>query len=344
MSGPIVSRTVEAICRDIKNTPQKGRPAKTVFFGGGTPTTLNRDEFKKILAEINQSHPLTPNCEITSEANPGTTDAEKFQGMRSVGFNRISIGAQSFHPGDLLRLGRVHDPYQIVRAVHLAKEAGFNSVNLDLMFGLPGQSLSSWGKQLDIALSLKTNHLSLYGLTIEPNTRFFRLQNRGMLNLPDDDCQVKMYELALEKAQHAGLAQYEISNFAKPGFECQHNLAYWNAEEYLGFGPGAVGCYRDSEARVRQVKTKHPVRYCEEIESGALGICQEELVDCSTLRIEKIMLGIRLNQGLDPTGLSLKKDELCELAKRGWIEPTFDKIRLTQHGRHFCQEVALKLI
>ena len=197
MSGEIIEKTVNAINKEIRNSPWKNRPAKTIFFGGGTPTFLEESQLIKILDTVLEIHPPIPGAEITSEANPGTVDIPKFSSMRKAGFNRISLGAQSFHKEDLIKLGRVHEATHVGKAVTSARQAGFDNINLDLMFSLPVQSIFGWKENLELAFQLNPEHLSLYCLTIEANTRFYKLNLKGMLDLPKEEQQVQMYEIAL---------------------------------------------------------------------------------------------------------------------------------------------------
>lgn len=340
MQGEIVGRTVDSIVAEIRRSPWAGRPAKTIFFGGGTPTFLDEASLLRIFSAVLEAHPPLDGAEITSEANPGTVDASKFSAMRNAGFNRISLGAQSFLDSDLIALERVHKAGDIERAVGAAREAGFDNLNLDLMFALPNQSVHAWRRNLDRALALSPEHLSLYCLTIEPNTAFYKRHLRGQLTLPDDDQQVTMYEECVERTAEAGFDHYEISNFAKPGRECAHNLCYWHAEEYAGYGPGAVGMVEG----VRYTNLKHPAGYCDSVEAGKPLAFESERLDEETLRTERIMLGLRLNDGLSIDGLDLPAKALERLDSRGWISQEGGYIRLTSAGRHFCSEVALELI
>lgn len=344
MQGEIVPRTVEATERSIRRSASAGRPCKTVFFGGGTPTLLPGPDLARLLQAVLDTHPTTDGLEVTTECNPGTVDEAKLSELRAAGFDRISLGAQSFQTHDLIQLGRVHSPTQTFEAVRAARRAGFSRLNLDLIFGLPGQSLAGWRQNLVQALELEPDHLSLYCLTIEPNTRFYRYWNRGMLDLPDDGAQVEMYDAAVEVCAEAGLRQYEISNFARPGEECRHNLAYWRGEEYEGYGPGAVGCVRSSAAawpRRRTTRTKHPARFSEEVEAGLEAVCEEEALDEGTGAFERVMLGIRLNEGIVADGLP--SEGLSEVLRRGWAAVTAGRVALTPAGRHFCNEVAAAL-
>lgn len=343
MEGEIKSRTSRAIANEIRRSVHAGRPAKTIFFGGGTPTHIDTDDLIEILRAAIETHPPIEGCEITSEANPGTTDITKFKAMKLAGFNRLSIGAQSFAAADLRQLGRVHGAADPARAVGEARRAGFDNINLDLMFALPGQYERAWELNLKTALDLQVPHLSLYCLTIEPETRFYRQNLRGMLDLPDDESQTRMYEKAIELTARAGLDQYEISNFAKHSYMCQHNLAYWNNEDYIGYGPGAVGCVTTPTGRIRATNLKHPERYSVAVESGEKIAYDEEFIDHSTQQFERLMLGLRLNQGVPRDRVRLDPRGLATANQRGWIEADPKHIRLTASGRHFCSEVTLLL-
>lgn len=342
MKGEIVERTAGAMIAEVLASRHPGIPAKSIFLGGGTPTSFTAEQLQSILAAVAEIHPPTSDCEITIEANPGTADARKFAAVREAGFNRMSLGAQSFNGQDLVRLGRVHGPLEIAAAFHTARRAGFENLNLDLMFALPGQRLEGWRENLRRALDLGPEHLSLYGLTIEPETRFYRLDRKGMLDLPNEEQQLEMYELALEMTAAAGYQQYEISNFALPGRECRHNLSYWRAEPYAGYGPGAVGCMPLGDAKARYTNLKHPLGYCEAVEEGrAVAFSVEELSD-ETLQFERVMLGLRLNEGL-PRGLVAERQAL-DAQRRGWIDLEEGRLKLTDEGRRVCSEVTLALV
>jgi len=343
MDGEIIDRTVSAIEEEILTSPLAGRPAKTIFFGGGTPTFLSASALRRLLRAVHESHPPIGEIEITSEANPGTVDIPKFEEMVDAGFNRISLGAQSFSNSDLIRLGRVHEADHIARAVGAARKAGFKNLNLDLMFALPGQSMAGWRRNLVTALSLDPDHLSLYGLTIEANTRYYRHHLKGMLDIPDDETQIAMYDYAVQVAEEAGLQQYEISNFAKPGKECEHNLCYWRGEEYIGYGPGAVGAVAVEGVRRRATKIKHPRGYSDAVSTRADLDCESETLPPETLNIERIMLGIRLNDGIDPQCVDLDWDGVETCLQYGWLSRSERRIRLTAAGRHVAQEVAVRL-
>lgn len=264
--------------------------------------------------------------------------------MGSAGFNRLSLGAQSFHADDLVRLDRIHAVDDISRAVGAAREAGFDNLNLDLMFGLPKQSARGWSSNLDRAFALNPDHISLYGLTIEPNTAFYKRHLRGELDLPNEDLQVDMYENCCDRSEREGFAQYEISNFSKPGRECQHNLAYWRHEDYAAYGPGAVSCMTLDSGRKRETRIKHPERYCQAIESEQNLIVESDLLTPEAEQVERIMLGLRLNEGFAWPASRRPERTVAELCDRGWLAATPERITLTKLGRHFCSEVALHLI
>jgi oxygen-independent coproporphyrinogen-3 oxidase len=337
MSGDIVPRTVRAIIREIEKSDRTGRPAKTIFFGGGTPTFLDAADQASILDAVRNAHPPVEGCEVSTEANPGTVDAAKFRALKAVGFNRISIGAQSFDAGELKVLDRVHSPGEVVRAVAAARDAGFDNVNLDLMFALPHQSRARWRSNLDRAISLGPDHLSLYCLTIEPATRFYKLHLQGRLEQPDDEAQARMYDDTVARARGAGFERYEISNFAKPGKKCAHNLCYWRGEEYVGYGPGAVGRIGNRRA----TNMKHPTRYCDAVEAGSPLACEEETLNADNLRTERIMLGIRLAEGVGAN--EFKPDAVENLRIKGWVQ-TNGSVRLTDLGAHYCNQAIVELL
>jgi len=337
MSGGIVKRTVDAIIAEIERSPHAGRPAKTIFFGGGTPTFLDAHDQDSILQAVAKAHPPVSHCEITTEANPGTVDAAKFRALRTAGFNRLSIGAQSFDAEELRVLDRVHSPDEVVRAVDAARTTGFDNLSLDLMFALPSQAMRRWKQNLETAISLAPDHLSLYCLTIEPATRFYKLHLQGRLHQPDDGVQAEMYDYTVSRAREAGYERYEISNFAKPGKECAHNLSYWRAEEYIGYGPGAV----ERTGKTRTTNMKHPERYCEAIESGSILACEEESLDDDNLRTERIMLGLRLREGIDESEFS--KSSLEKVRQKRWVTNN-GKVRLTDLGAHYCNQAIIDLL
>ncbi len=272
----------------------KEKKVPTVFFGGGTPTILPPDHLDKILGRVKNRFDLTQNCEISIEANPATVECETLEQIRLSGFNRISIGVQSFDAEELKLLERVHNQEEIHTTVDRARQAGFNNLSLDLMFSLPGQSPEKWKSHLQQAVNKKPDHLSAYGLTIEPATSFFKLQERGLLQLPHEDIQLEMLETTIGFLQSAGYEHYEISNYAKPGYECQHNLNYWNNGEYLGLGAGASS-YLNGE-RFKNINL--PSRYIREVQVGGTAVESTERLEPLHAMGETIMLGLRQLKGI----------------------------------------------
>lgn len=244
-----------ALCAEIElagqaagELPPAGRssPAHTIFFGGGTPSLLPSGQVERILDALERSFDLQPGCEISMEANPGTLSQEYLHDLRRIGVNRLSLGVQSAHPGELRLLERIHDYGDVTRSVSWARQAGFDNLNLDLIFGLPEQTLETWQRTLELALGLAPEHLSMYALTLEHGTPFGAWARRGLLSTPDPDLAADMYEWASDQLAQAGYQQYEISNWARCDsagnlLACRHNLQYWRNLPYLGLGAGAHG-------------------------------------------------------------------------------------------------------
>jgi oxygen-independent coproporphyrinogen-3 oxidase len=232
---------LESEIRAVAGSAGQRLPAHTIFFGGGTPSLLSPLQFRSILRTIRQSFTISEDAEISLEANPGTLDLNALQELYLLGFKRISLGVQSAHPQELHQLERIHDYFDIIEAVRWARKAGFRNLNLDLIYGLPEQTLERWKSNIELVLGLLPEHLSLYALTIEPGTPLGHWAAKGKVPIPDPDLAADMYEWAGERLNAAGYEHYEISNWAKPGFQCRHNLQYWRGNPYLGFGAGAHG-------------------------------------------------------------------------------------------------------
>ncbi len=356
MNGPIVSETVDAILAEIRLSGYPKGTAQSIFFGGGTPTFLDSASLQRILNSLRDRFPLAPEAEITVEANPGTADMQRFMDLRSAGFNRISIGVQSFDDGLLHRLERRHSAAEAARAVGIAREAGFENINLDLMFGIPGQTETDWEKSLQSALSLQPEHISLYSLTIEPKTRFGHLQRIGQLPLPNEEAVLTMYERAIEAARQAGFGHYEVSNFAKPGYQCRHNINYWRNGPYAAYGPGAVSCLWEDAAGARYRRWTNelsPRKYCQKMESDETLAVEEETVSGMTALGESMMVGLRMMEGVSLSSLYQRykidmalvyEREIAKLIERGLIGFTGDRIVLTHRGLLFANDVVLEFI
>ncbi len=238
-----------AVCSEMQQVAEasgEGIPVHTIYLGGGTPSLIPLEQHRKIIDTVYSRYSLIPDAEISLEANPGTVSKDYLIGLHEIGYNRISFGMQSANPELLKVLERQHSPVDVIRAVEWARLAGFDQINLDLIFGLPGQSVAQWQESVEFAIRLRVEHLSLYGLTIEPETPIYRWIDQGLVTSPDVDLAADMYEWASDRLLDAGFIQYEISNWARPGKDgtllaCRHNLQYWYNRPYLGFGAGAHG-------------------------------------------------------------------------------------------------------
>jgi putative oxygen-independent coproporphyrinogen III oxidase len=308
-----------------------GRRVHSVFIGGGTPSLFSPDSIHQLLADVRARLPLQPGCEITLEANPGTFERERFRAFAAAGITRLSVGVQSFDDNKLAALGRVHSASQARAAVDEASSV-FETFNLDLMYALPGQSLAQWELELDTALSYQPPHLSLYHLTLEPNTLFAKHPPQ----LPDEDSACDMLDLAIARTAAHQLERYEVSAFAKPGHRCAHNLNYWQFGDYLGIGAGAHSKLSFPHRVVRQIRYRDPAKYMAQAAAGA-AIAQGEEVGRKQLPFEFMLNSLRLKEGFElarfteRTGMPLSaieaalqqakdKDWIC--CERGWLQTT----------------------
>jgi len=288
---------VDALIADLQSALPLiwGRPVVSVFFGGGTPSLLSPAAIDELIAAFRALAMLAPDAEITLEANPGTVEAGKFAGFRAAGVNRLSLGIQSFNDGHLKALGRIHDVAQAKRAAQLAGEH-FAAFNLDLMYGLPGQTQAQALLDVETALGFAPGHLSCYQLTLEPNTRFAAFPPE----LPESDLCADMQEAIEARLATAGYANYETSAFAQPGRQCKHNLNYWYFGDYLGIGAGAHSKLTLHDRVLRQMRWKHPKAYLDNIRAGR-PIQEESQVEASSLPFEFMMNALRLADGFHPS-------------------------------------------
>lgn len=323
-----------------------GRRLDTVYFGGGTPTALTADQLIAILERVRASFALRPAPEVTVEAHPDTVTTEGLRRLADAGFTRISFGAQSMNDAELLRIGRRTSSDRTREAVSMARAAGFTNINLDLIYGVPGQTLDGWLTTLDDVLRLEPAHVSCYALTVEEKTRLHLDVRRGDTAEPDAALQNEMEDAAAARLAAAGLMRYEISNYARPGFACRHNLLYWQGEEYLGLGPGAQSYL--SGRRFGNVESVED--YARMLAEGELPIAASELLSEDRRRREQIVFGLRLIEGVDQALLRWEPPDrawqqaLDRLARRGWLEEGDGRIRLTDEGRRFADSVAVELI
>lgn len=300
----------------------------TIYFGGGTPSLLAPKDIAHFLSQLNYLQ-----AEITLEANPETLTAKNLYGFRSAGINRLSIGAQSFDAQRLIHMGRSHTPEQTRSAVREGRAAGFTNIGLDLIYGLPGQTLAEWEQDLDQALELETEHISLYGLTISAGCPW----GQAGVHAENDDNQADMVELAMDKLARAGFLHYEIANFAKPGYASRHNTAYWRREDYLGLGPAGASCIGNH----RWTNLNDLDRWAAAIEQQDRPLLAEEQLSIDQVIAEAIFLGLRLLDGVDCIAFAKQygvdprkrfKREIHRMEKAGLLEEAQDRLRLTRRG------------
>lgn len=336
-----------------------GRSIETVFFGGGTPSLNPVEEMAKILDGMRVTFHIDPDAEVALEANPGSITTEYLRGLRDIGFNRLSIGIQSFDDEELVTLDRVHTGRQAQQAYASAREAGFENVNLDLIYGLSEQPLAAWQQTLEEALALRPEHLSLYALTVEDGTPLARDVARGRVPAPDPDMQAEHYEWTQDRLGRAGFEHYEISNWARPGYRCKHNLVYWQNREYLGLGAGAHSFLNG----VRFSAVLLPNRYAELVDESAaaladgggtmLHIVGAETVTPELSMADTLILGLRLLDGVDAGAFARRYgrgvdavygDVLAEFTGYGLLERTPTHLRLTPRGRLLSNELFQRLL
>ncbi|MBI5058074.1 MAG: radical SAM family heme chaperone HemW [Nitrospirae bacterium] len=379
---------IDALNKEIHNIPEKTH-LSTLFIGGGTPTTLSKNTLTKLIRHIFSHCSFTENYEATIEANPGTVDKEKLQAIRSAGINRISIGIQSFNDDELALLGRIHTSEEAVHAVRLARDAGFENIGIDLIYGIPGQDIGSWKKTLEKAAMLKPEHISTYELTVEKGTLLYEYlmfhplpnplpsreralkktrsqsppspRGRGIggggnkFTMPEEDKIIEMYEHTIDYLASEGYGHYEISNFAMPGFQCRHNLNYWDRGEYYGAGLGAHS-FVDGN---RFYNTGDLEEYLKAISENKSPVKETEHITEDTALSEAIFLGLRKTGGINIESFSKRykinilsryQNEIAALQEAGLIEIVSSgcsyetNLRLTRKGTPLSNEVFLKFV
>ncbi|MGG4143208.1 radical SAM family heme chaperone HemW [Paenibacillus algorifonticola] len=319
LKGQPVDDYLDALEREMERTISVLPPEQidTVFVGGGTPTVLTPPQMERFLAAVRRHFPLTPDVEFSMEANPGTTDADKLAAMYAGGVNRISFGVQSFNNTLLERIGRIHNVEDVYRSLENARAAGFTNLSIDLMFGLPGQTVELLADSVQKALALKLPHYSLYSLKVEENTLFHKLYERNELPLPTEDEDLNMYLLLIEQLKAGGYQHYEISNFARPGYESKHNSTYWRNEHYYGLGAGAHG-YANRE---RHVNIKGVQPYIDATLARLPRLDTETISELEAME-DFMMVGLRLLDGIRTADFTRQFDgKILE----GYFGPIIDK-------------------
>jgi oxygen-independent coproporphyrinogen-3 oxidase len=333
-------RFVRAFAAEIAATAARapGRTVSTIFFGGGTPSLMQPATIAAVLDSIAQHWSVAPNAEITLEANPTSVEATRFRGYRTAGVNRVSLGVQALDDRILAELGRLHTAREALDAVAIARSV-FGRYSFDLIYTRPGQQPAEWGRELKIALAEAGEHLSLYQLTIEPDTPFAALYAAGKLQLPDEDTARALYDTTQEICAAHGLPAYEVSNHARPGAECRHNLVYWRAQEYAGIGPGAHGRLDIGGERHAIATERRPEAWLASVESRGDGIIVDEVLTSEERGDEYLLMGLRLAEGIDMArfmeiaGRPVDPARIAALHEYGFVETTpAGRLRVTAPG------------
>jgi oxygen-independent coproporphyrinogen-3 oxidase len=327
-------RFCQALVRELEQHAQALLPA-TIYFGGGTPTALTTSQLEFLLRGFHEQLDLSQLQEWTMEANPGSVSARKAALLKKFGVNRISLGVQSWDDALLKILGREHDAKQAQESFRLLRDAGFSNINIDLMFGLPGQTLQQWETTLRQTISLQPEHISAYCLTYEEDTEFFLRHARGELR-QDSEGDADFFEMTMSILQEAGYMHYEISNYARPGFESAHNRAYWSGQDYLGIGPSAF-----STIGMQRLQNTCDYRaYAESILSGQSPIASREELTTEMKRMERVALGLRTREGISTTLLQDRQETTREYLALGLLQESNGNVVLTQTGKSLADSVA----
>ena len=345
-----VDEFLAALRREIKEHPSSGSPEEftTIFFGGGTPSLLEPRVIGELIGLVTKTFRIAAGAEVTLEANPGTVDLNKLKGYRDAGVNRLSFGIQSFHEDDLRFLTRIHSSGQAIQGVRMAREAGFGNVSLDLIFALPGQTMSRWEQNLRQAVGLEPGHISAYSLIVEPKTPLFEMVKTRQVSTLPVETEAEQYEFTMQFLHAAGYEHYEVSNYARPGFQSKHNSGYWNHSNYIGFGPSA----HSFSGNRRWWNTRSVRAYCDALASGKSPVAGSETLTKTQLLDEAVMLGLR-GEGLDLAALRArygvnlherKSLELQDCITGGLAILDGETLRLTDKGYLLCDEICELLL
>jgi putative oxygen-independent coproporphyrinogen III oxidase len=334
---------IDLLIKESELAPESG-PIPTIFFGGGTPTLLEPDDLGRILVQLQNRFGFTSDCEITIEANPDSVTKEKLSGLRELGINRISFGMQSANQNVLKVLDRTHNPENVAKSIQWAKSVGFDEISVDLIYGAPGESLKEWEETVDLALSLPVTHISAYALIVEAGTKLAAQVRRGDVVMPDEDGTADKYLIADKKFLAAELHWYELSNWAKSGSQCRHNIAYWNGSNWWGLGPGA---HSHIDGR-RWWNVKHPTAYKKRIDADQSPMQEAETLDAGEIESERVMLQIRMPGGISIDSLSVKQiDQIRPYLTSGHLSPTdwnTGILSLTPSGRLIADRIVREIL
>lgn len=340
-----------AVCTEIENTRNEYGvlEADTIFFGGGTPSLLSPQDISLIFNAIEKSFRLTGDAEISLEANPGTLSEDKLKAYRDLGFNRISLGLQAAQNRLLQFMGRIHNREQFLGSIRMAKESGFDNINADAIFGIPGQSMEDWLETVELLLSEEVAHISAYSLQIEEGTPWYNLQQQGKLPEVDESLEREMYYLVIKRLEEAGFHHYEISNFSRPGKECRHNLKYWTGRPYFGFGAAAHSFVQDK----RLANQANPMEYIRSIKKCESARISEDKIGPDEKLSERLILGTRLISGVSLTQLEQEfgsealqrhRAAIEKLTAEGLICFDGDMLRLTKRGLDYANQVWMEFL
>lgn len=338
------------LCREVMPA---NLTASTLFLGGGTPSLLEPRLIEEIIEAACRLFALEPDAEITIEANPGTVDLGKLSSIRSAGVNRLSLGIQSFSEEMLTRLGRAHSAREGLASFSAAREAGFANIGIDLIHSLPGQTPEMWQAELDQAVTLRPEHISAYGLTIEPGTPFHSMEQSGELDLPDEEASARMFENTSKLLHFSGYEHYEISNFSLPGFRSRHNQVYWQRVNYLGFGAGAHSFMSSPSFGRRWKNPDPPEMYMQAIANGVSPGEELSILKEREAMSEMLFLGLRMMEGVDGNrfsqefGIALEEaypEQLDELLAEGMLEWQSGRLRLTARGIILANQVVVRFV
>ncbi len=339
-----------ALVRELSHMKQLApdRTVSSIFFGGGTPSLMPPEAVAHVLDGIAALWPISAVAEITLEANPTSVEAENFRGYRAAGVNRVSVGVQSLVEEDLKALGRQHSPEEALAAFRLAAKI-FPRVSFDMIYARPNQTPEQWREELGKALAEQQGHMSLYQLTIEPETRYYDLQQMGKLTIPDDDHAAALYDLTQEMTSAAGLQAYEISNHAKPGHESLHNLTYWRYGEYAGVGPGAHGRLKVGDTRLALATEKHPETWRANVEAQGHGLIDQTALTGPEQAPEYLLMGLRIAEGIDLdahaalAGEAIDAAKIMALENLGLVEKSGHMLKATPRGRPLLNAIIREL-
>lgn len=329
------------------------RKFRSLYIGGGTPSSVDNSELVAFIEYCLEAYQFktrgSEKPEVTLEANPNTVNLESLKRLRQAGINRLSLGIQSFSDAMLQSIGRGHSAQEGLQAFESAREAGFTNINIDLMYGLPGQEVSTWQDSLDRIAELGPEHLSVYEMTVEKGTPFAKLENKGQLGLPDEDMVLGMFERTQEFLSACGYEQYEISNYSRKGFQCIHNVNYWENGSYIGLGSGAVACF----SGVRIKNEEDPVRFISVINQGNRPYREAEILPLAARFRETVIMGLRMTAGVsikklgERFGITPEKyygEVLASLMMDGLLEESHDRLRLTKKGMLLANRVMTALV